>query len=175
MILPLLLAAELLFNASLDKKAPDGKSPEGWTLPNDCRIEYHEIAYLSENLAVSFRRTTPGLLLEQKLSKPVKDASALSCHFDAVFPIEKYPIEWEVKDGYFRLIAKVPMTVATIADTKATCKVSIKDSIIKSFWNSSLYQSKVKPFHSTRLFELLKEKTISTRMGAYKKEKMMKL
>lgn len=111
MITPLLLAAELLFNSSLDRKTADGKAPEGWTLPEDCRIEYHEIAYLSENLAVSFQRTTPGLLLEQRLSKPVKDVSKLKCCYDAVFPVERYPIDWEVKDGWFRLLAKVPMTV----------------------------------------------------------------
>ena len=71
MFIAVLLAAELLFNPSLDKKNGDGKGPEGWTLPKDCRIEYHEIAYLSDNMAVSFQRTSPGLLLEQKLSKKV--------------------------------------------------------------------------------------------------------
>ena len=111
MTLALIIAAELLFNGSLDKATADGKAPEGWTLPKDCRVEYHEIAYLSENLVVGFERTTPGLLLEQRLAKPVADVSKLTCRYDAVFPIEKYPIEWEVKDGVFRLFTKVPMTV----------------------------------------------------------------
>lgn len=111
MLITVLLAAELLFNPSLDKKNGDGKGPEGWTLPKDCRVEYHEIAYLSDDFVVSFQRRTAGLLLEQKLAAPVADSSSLTCVYDAVFPIEKYPIEWEVKDGYFRLFTKVPMTV----------------------------------------------------------------
>lgn len=111
MLIAVLLAAELLFNSSLDKKAADGKSPEGWGLPKDCNIEYHEIAYLSDNMAVTFRRTSPGLLLEQKLAKKVSDKKGLTCVFDAVFPIEKYPLEWEVKDGVFRLFSRQPVTV----------------------------------------------------------------
>ena len=78
MLIPVLLAAELLFNPSLDKKTGDGKGPEGWALPKDCSVEYHEIAYLSDNMAVTFRRTSPGLLLEQKLSKNLKITQMLN-------------------------------------------------------------------------------------------------
>ena len=122
MLITVLLAAELLFNPSLDKKNADGKGPEGWTLPKDCRVEYHEIAYLSDNMAVSFQRTSPGLLLEQKLSKKVPGKEGLTCVFDAVFPIEKYPLEWEVKDSVFRLFTKIPVTVQINS-------VSLKDEV----------------------------------------------
>ena len=33
------------------------------------------------------------------------------------------------------------------------------------FWNSSLYQSRVKPDHTDRLLDALKENTMSTKMG----------
>ena len=62
--------------------------------------------------------------------------------------------------------AKVPATVAMAADSRATKRVVYREFMIWLSWNSSAYHFRVKPCHTVRLLELLKEKTISTKMGA---------
>ncbi|MDD4026553.1 MAG: hypothetical protein PHN85_11610, partial [Kiritimatiellae bacterium] len=103
-------AAEPLLNASLDVNAKDGRTPADWTLPKDCKTEYREIAHLSKDFVMCYERTTPGLLLAQKLSVAVEQKD-LVCTFTAVFPGEPRPVGWEVREGLFRLFAKTPMTV----------------------------------------------------------------
>ena len=62
--------------------------------------------------------------------------------------------------------AKVPATVAMAADSRATSRVVYREFMIWLSRNSSAYHSRVKPFHTVRLLELLKENTMSTKMGA---------
>ena len=43
--------------------------------------------------------------------------------------------------------------------------------MISRSWKSSAYQWREKPFHTTLLLPALKEKTMSRKMGAYRKKK----
>ena len=111
MLMPVILAAELLVNGSLDQCAENGSSPARWALPKDAKTEYREIAYLSENMVVSVSRGSGGMLLEQTLVSPPADAKSLTCSFDAVPASAAKGIRWEVKGGVFRLFSRGPLTV----------------------------------------------------------------
>ena len=69
------------------------------------------------------------------------------------------------------MAAKVPATVAMRAARTETERVVLRALKISLSWNSSRYQSREKPVQTARLLLLLKEKTISTKMGAYRKRK----
>jgi hypothetical protein len=66
------------------------------------------------------------------------------------------------------MAAAVPIIVAIRAERRAMIKVVYKADMIASFWKSSLYQCKVNPPHLDLDFDLLKDKNIRIRMGAYK-------
>ena len=55
----------------------------------------------------------------------------------------------------------MPATVAMAADSRATSRVVYREFMIWLSRNSSAYH-----FHTVRLLELLKENTMSTKMGA---------
>ena len=63
------------------------------------------------------------------------------------------------------MAAAVPMMVEITAARMETASVTHRASRIMEFWNSSLYQSRVKPDHTDRLLDALKENTMSTKMG----------
>ena len=50
--------------------------------------------------------------------------------------------------------------------SRETSRVVYTLLIIMRFWNSSAYQRKEKPFHTTLLLPALKEKMMSSKMGA---------
>ena len=66
------------------------------------------------------------------------------------------------------IAAAVPSNVARRAESTAISKVSLSASIMVSFANIEEYHFVVNPPHFERDFELLKDRTISTRIGAYK-------
>ena len=75
------------------------------------------------------------------------------------------------------MAATVPRTVDTAAETTAISRVLRRASKISLSSNSFLYQRREKPPHTARLpvSVSLKEKTMSTKMGAYKKRKIRKV
>ena len=62
--------------------------------------------------------------------------------------------------------AAVPAMVAMTVARMDTSSVVWRASSTVLFWNSSRYQSRVTPPHTALDLESLKEKTISTKMGA---------
>ena len=62
--------------------------------------------------------------------------------------------------------AMVPAAVAMTVASRDTSRVVDRAFMICRSWRSSTYQRRVKPFQTVRLWESLKEKTISTKMGA---------
>ena len=64
------------------------------------------------------------------------------------------------------MAASVPSTVATTDEITATSRVFMSDWMIIWLWKSFSYQAKVKPVHAPRDLDWLKEKTMSTRIGA---------
>ena len=64
------------------------------------------------------------------------------------------------------MAAAVPAMVAMTAASTETSRVVYRAFMMRSFWNSSAYQCREKPCHTVRLFSALKEKTMSTKMGA---------
>ena len=65
--------------------------------------------------------------------------------------------------------AKVPATVAMTVASRLTSSVVYTLCIMMRFWNSFAYHIREKPFHTVLLFPALKENTISSTMGAYRK------
>jgi hypothetical protein len=63
------------------------------------------------------------------------------------------------------------MTVAMIADTTPMKSVEYRELMIVRSWKSSTYQRRVKPPHIPRERESLKEYTIKTAIGIYRKTK----
>ena len=74
------------------------------------------------------------------------------------------------------MAATVPRTVDTAAETTAISSVLRRASMISRSSNSFRYQRRENPPHTTRLpvSVSLKENTISTKIGAYKKRNMRK-
>ena len=70
------------------------------------------------------------------------------------------------------IAAIVPINVAIIDERRASINVVIKASIMEESDKSLAYHLKVKPPHLDLDLEALKDKTISTAMGAYKNMKM---
>ena len=66
------------------------------------------------------------------------------------------------------IAARVPSKVATTDEAMATTSMTTNDWMMTRSWNSSSYQRRVNPVQVLRLLLSLKEKTISTAMGAYK-------
>ena len=64
------------------------------------------------------------------------------------------------------MAANVPAIVATMAAMTETPIVVVTEEIIMLSWNSSAYQSKVKPDQTERLFDALNEKMIMRKIGA---------
>ena len=64
------------------------------------------------------------------------------------------------------MAASVPSSVATTEEITAITRVLTSDCKITSLWTSWRYQSSVKPVQAPRDLDWLKEKTMSTRMGA---------
>ena len=64
------------------------------------------------------------------------------------------------------MAAAVPATVAMRVASTDTSRVVWRASSTVRFWKSSTYQSRVKPPHTALLLESLKEKAMSTKMGA---------
>ena len=75
------------------------------------------------------------------------------------------------------MAAAVPSAVDTTAATTAISRVLRRASRISLSSNSFLYQRRENPPHTARLpvSVSLKENTMSTRIGAYKKRKMRKV
>jgi hypothetical protein len=69
------------------------------------------------------------------------------------------------------IAARVPRTVETTLETQAIIIVFIRDEIIILLLKRRIYQSRVKPLNTLRLFVSLNEKTISTKMGIYRKKR----
>ncbi len=69
--------------------------------------------------------------------------------------------------------AMVPMMVARTEEKNAKSSVFFSASIMASFLNMETYHFKVNPPHFALVLELLKDKTISVRIGAYKKIKII--
>lgn len=70
------------------------------------------------------------------------------------------------------IAASVPMAVETMAAVSVTCRVVTNAFMMVSSVKQEAYHLSVKPPHTTRDFELLKESTMSTRIGRYKNKKM---
>ena len=66
------------------------------------------------------------------------------------------------------MAASVPSTVASTEETTATTSVLYSAFMIEASWNRSAYQRRDTPANAVWLLELLKENTMSTRMGAYR-------
>ncbi len=64
--------------------------------------------------------------------------------------------------------ARAPTTVAMAVASRETRRVGPMALVISLSRNSSTYQSRVKPCQTVRLLESLNEKTISTKIGAYR-------
>ena len=62
--------------------------------------------------------------------------------------------------------AMVPAAVAITVASRDTSRVVHSALVMARSRTSSSYQRRVKPCHTVRLLESLKEKTISTKMGA---------
>jgi hypothetical protein len=68
--------------------------------------------------------------------------------------------------------AAVPSIVARIEDVRVILTVVQRALIIVSFVGKLKYHLSVKPPQTTRDIELLKDKTMSTKIGAYKNRNM---
>ena len=66
------------------------------------------------------------------------------------------------------MAANVPMNVETTAEMTATESVTQRAFMMVASLNSASYHRKEKPVQFPMVLELLKEKIISTRIGAYR-------
>ena len=64
------------------------------------------------------------------------------------------------------MAAKVPAAVAMAVASRETSSVVYTLRMMSRFWKRDLYQSREKPDQTMLLLPLLKEKTISRKMGA---------
>ena len=64
------------------------------------------------------------------------------------------------------MAAKVPAKVAMAVASRETSSVVYTLRMMRRLWNRDLYQSREKPVQTVLLLPLLKEKTISSRIGA---------
>jgi hypothetical protein len=70
---------------------------------------------------------------------------------------------------FMPIAARVPKTVEITLEIQAIIIVLISEEIIILLLKRRIYQSRVNPLKTLRLFVSLKENTISTKMGTYRK------